>query len=76
MVSIPKAVSRRRKNAQYKGMFQRRFFSPKPEWKDNYPKVWLNGVSVGEIISLGPLIKEFEDHYPGCLLYTSPSPRD
>lgn len=71
MVSIPKAVSRRRKNAEYKGMFQRRFFSPKPEWKDNYPKVWLNGVSVGEIISLGPLIKEFEDHYPGIKLLIS-----
>ena len=71
VVSMPKAISRRRKNAQYKGMLGRRLFSPQPEWKTGYPKIWLNGVSVGEVISLGPLVKEFEQRYPGIKLVIS-----
>jgi 3-deoxy-D-manno-octulosonic-acid transferase len=71
LFSIPKAIKRRRLNPEYKGMLSRRFISPKPQWKDGFPKIWLNGVSVGEVISLGPLVKEFEERYPGIRLIIS-----
>ncbi len=75
IISIPHSIKRRLRNIEYKGMAKRRWLSPKPIWhKDNhYPKVWLNGVSVGEIISLAPLIEKFEDEYPGIRLVISAS---
>lgn len=71
VVSIPKAIKRRRLNPEYKGMLARRLFSPQVSWKDGYPKIWLNGVSVGEVISLGPLVKALENEYPGIRLLIS-----
>ena len=69
--SLPHALKRRRANADYRGMGWRRWSCPKPEWKQGFPKIWLNGVSVGEVISLGPLVKELEEQYPGILLVIS-----
>lgn len=69
LVSLPKAIRRRFANPEYKGMLSRRLFGTAMEWNEDHPKVWLNGVSVGEVISLGPLVKEYEHRYPGIRLY-------
>lgn len=69
LVSLPKAIRRRFANPEYKGMLKRRLFTGKIQWKNDCPKVWLNGVSVGEVISLGPLVKEYESKFPGIRLY-------
>jgi 3-deoxy-D-manno-octulosonic-acid transferase len=71
VVSLPHAYKRRRANADYRGMGKRRWGCPEPQWLEGFPKVWLNGVSVGEVISLGPLIKIFETTYPGIRLVIS-----
>lgn len=75
LISLPHSIKRRLRNIDYKGMAQRRWFSSKPIWHkdDQYPKIWLNGVSVGEIISLAPLIEQFELEYPGIRLVISAS---
>jgi 3-deoxy-D-manno-octulosonic-acid transferase len=69
LVSLPRAIKRRFANEEYKGMLSRRLFTGKIDWVSEKPKVWLNGVSVGEIISLGPLVGEYEERYPGIRLY-------
>ena len=71
ILSLPKTLKRQRKIPEYRGMLSRRFKCKKVNWKDNYPKIWLNAVSVGETIALGPLVKELEKEYPGIQLLIS-----
>jgi 3-deoxy-D-manno-octulosonic-acid transferase len=71
VLSFPKALKRRLSNPDYKGMFKRRLFCKKFKSNVSYPVIWLNGVSVGEIVSLGPLVKEIAKAYPGIELTIS-----
>lgn len=71
ILSLPKTLKRQRKIPEYRGMLSRRFICEKFSWKNNYPKIWLNAVSVGETIALGPLVKELEKEYPGIKLLIS-----
>ena len=58
-------------NAAYRGMLWRRIFCRVPPKKPEIPRIWLNGVSVGETIALGPLIRKLEEEYPGIVLIIS-----
>lgn len=68
VLSLPKAIKRAKNHKSYRGMFTARLRSPKPEWKEGFPKIWLNGVSVGEIASARPLVEKFEKEHPGIRL--------
>lgn len=65
LVSAPKPIRRGLRNPAYKGMLGRRLKGGQPSWVEGHPKLWFNGVSVGEIVSLAPLIRAFERAHPG-----------
>lgn len=69
--SLPKTLKRQRKASEYRGMISRRFKLKPMQWNEECPKLWLNAVSVGEIIALQPLVKEIEQVYPGIVLLIS-----
>jgi 3-deoxy-D-manno-octulosonic-acid transferase len=69
--SLPKTLKRQRKSPEYRGMISRRYKVIPIDWKEGFPKLWLNAVSVGETIALGPLVKEIEQAYPGIRLLIS-----
>ena len=71
ILSFPKALKRRLRNPDYKGMLKRRFWCKKFKNNVSYPVIWLNGVSVGEVVSLSPLVKEIVKAYPGIELTIS-----
>lgn len=71
LVSIPKSLKRWIKNTQYRGMLRRRVICPKLNESPSHPRIWLNGVSVGEIVSLQPLVHILEKKYPGIELVIS-----
>ena len=68
--AAPKALARRRANRAYRGMLSRRLFCPHLE-KGEGPRLWLNGVSVGEVASARPLVEALEKKYPGSRLVIS-----
>jgi len=71
ILSLPKAMLRRMRNSDYKGMLKRRLFCKNFKSNVSYPVIWLNGVSVGEIVSLNPLVNEIVKAYPGIELVIS-----
>ena len=71
ILAVPKALKRRLSNPDYKGMLKRRFWCKNFKNNVSYPVIWLNGVSVGEIVSLSPLVKEIVKTYPGIELTIS-----
>lgn len=71
LVSLPRALSRRMRNPAYKGMLARRLRSPFPRWTPGLPRIWINGVSVGEVASAQPLVAELEKRFLGIRLVIS-----
>lgn len=71
LLATPKAIKRRLSNPDYKGMFIKRFYCGRFKSSVSHPTIWLNGVSVGEVVSLSPLVKQYEKHYPGIQLVIS-----
>lgn len=71
ILSLPKTIKRQRKSPEYRGMVSRRYKLVPMDWKEGFPKLWLNAVSVGETIALGPLVHEIEKSYPGIKLLIS-----
>jgi len=71
VLSLPKTLKRQRKVPEYRGMILRRFKCETMLWKEGLPKLWLNAVSVGEMVALSPLVKEIEKEYPDIILLIS-----
>lgn len=71
IVSIPKTLKRLITTPEYRGMLFKRMFCPTLAESRSHPRIWLNGVSVGEVASLQPLVWELERKYPGIQLVIS-----
>lgn len=71
LFALPKTLKRQKKSPEYRGMISRRFKYIPMDWKEGFPKFWLNAVSVGEIVALNPLVQAIEKDYPGIRLLIS-----